>query len=634
MPWWKQAAALAGLVLAAYATATTGSFHYDDFHSLVDNPAVRSPVDWGRLWSDPGAFSVDADKAMFRPLVVSSYAVQQALHGMSASGFLVGNLLLHLGCVLLFWRVAGLWQPASAATLWIAAALFAVHPVVSEPVNYVSSRSETLAALWLLLALWAWLGAGGRTGRGLAWGLPSILLALASKATAAALPLLLTVRAIAQRGIGGLRREAVWILVAAVPVAAYALWLSSHALLPDDRPAQVRSLGAQLATQLKAVPYYLHRLGVPLHLSVDPAFQEGTARQAAVWAGSGLLASLLWLAWRAQAAWRLWMAWPVVVALPASAVPLNVLVNEHRIYLAAAGACGLFARVLSRVAFRRELVGVLLALFVTLAVQRNQDWTSERALWAEAVRTAPQSARARVHLGNALRDAGQLEQAAAQFGLAVRVEPGNLAARTNLANTLYERAASGDHRAGLTEAIGQYERVLDVEPTHREALTNLGNALRLAGKSTAAAQRYREAMAAHPQHPDAFANLADLLLDEGQAAEAARWLEQVVALEPTLAQGHKRLGDARAMAGQLPQAASAYSRACALDPANAGACYNGAEVLRVAGEQAFGQGQHDLAARRWRAALDAYRHVLRTQGDYRQARARVAEVSARLGEDR
>ena len=74
-PMWQDAALLALVVGAVYANSMAGSFHYDDFHSLVLNPHIRSLEKLPGFFVDPGLFSVDPEKAMYRPLLLVSYAL-------------------------------------------------------------------------------------------------------------------------------------------------------------------------------------------------------------------------------------------------------------------------------------------------------------------------------------------------------------------------------------------------------------------------------------------------------------------------------------------------------------------------------------------------------------------------------
>lgn len=628
------ALALTGLVLLTWAGSLQGAFHYDDFHSLVHNPAVRDVGALPDFFLDPRLFSVDADKSMYRPILLSTYALQYAAHQYQPSGFLAINIVIHLACVLLFWRLVVLLAPRlSSVTASLAAALFAVHPVMGEPINYVSSRSESLAAMCILAGLLLYLRAAGspvsssaKAGRLRAAALLAFAVGLLTKATSAVLPILIALR----EHRNGARRA----LLAAAPylviLAGYMMWLSSRRLLPDDRAEPVRSLAAQLATQLKAVFWYVHLLSMPVHQSVDPAFHEGTWVQPAVWSGLALLLSSALLMHRLAGTGRSWwLLWPVVVALPASLIPLNVLVNEHRIYLASAGLCVPLAGMLTRVRPGWLWPGlVLLAVLSTLSMQRNSVWQSEKTLWAEAVAHAPESARARVFLGVALRSEGDLMSAGRQFEQAVRLEPGNLAALANVASVHYEVAVQqgAGSAAQLQAAESYYRRVLTLDNSHREALTNLGNVYRLRGDTDAAMRQYQRATEAHPAHPDAWANMAEAAFEAGNYGVAVTALQRVTQLEPTVAAGFQRLGDAFARGGDLASASAAYERGCQMDPNAMGACYNLAEVVRALAGLALADGDPEGARRLWIRGLTAYEHVLQRAGTFRQAAQRAGEL--------
>ena len=121
-------AAVCGLL---YANALSGSFHYDDFHSIVDNPHLRSLANVPAFFADPDMFSGDPEKSMYRPLLLLTYAFNYAVGGYEPWGYLLVNLLLH---VLVSVLVALLAERmlVSARAGWVAGMLFAVHPLATE----------------------------------------------------------------------------------------------------------------------------------------------------------------------------------------------------------------------------------------------------------------------------------------------------------------------------------------------------------------------------------------------------------------------------------------------------------------------------------------------------------------------
>ena len=135
----------------------SGGFHYDDGHSIVRNPHITSLADPLAFLVDPTSFSERAADAMYRPLVVGSLALNFAAGGLAPQGYLLLNLLIHslaaaTACLLL--RALGL----AAATALAGGLIFGLHPALTEPINYISARSESLAALFYLTALTLYLG--------------------------------------------------------------------------------------------------------------------------------------------------------------------------------------------------------------------------------------------------------------------------------------------------------------------------------------------------------------------------------------------------------------------------------------------------------------------------------------------
>jgi tetratricopeptide (TPR) repeat protein len=611
------ASVLVAAVVLAYGNSLGGAFHYDDFHSLVNNTSIRDVETIPSFFTQTRHFSADADKSMYRPVVLTSYALDYAIFGNKAVGFHLTNLLLHLACVLLFWQVvvcvggSSDWRIAA-----FAAVMFAVHPVGSEPVNYVSSRSESLAALFMLLALWL----GLRQQPRLLGSLGSFAASLLSKATGAALPLIL----LTWPG-GTVTTRMRRVLPYMVLLAGYMAILAFAALLPTSRAVPVRDTWTQLATQWKAVTYYLQLLLMPVHQSVDPAFVEGAWSQGAVWAAMIFAISLIILVLRARGKQRWWLLWPLWVVLPASAVPLNVLVNDHRIYLASAGLFVAFAGLVMRQSRLQRPVLLLFICLITLTIQRNQVWATELSLWSDAVRLAPSSSRGRVHLGKALRDSGQLQAARVQFEQAVSLDENLLSARANLASIYYEQALESTPINGelLDRAVRQYESILQHDETHREALVNLGNAHGKANNKRRAIAMYERAIVAHPNYADAYVNLAQLYFDSGRYAEAIPLMSEVTRLEPTNGRAFYDLGNAYARAGLLPQAAAALRQACQIDPTDSSSYYNLGEVLFALSQHAAsGNGRYAAEALRVFVELKA-RH-----GAYRLVNLRLEQLGA------
>ncbi|MFA5083609.1 MAG: hypothetical protein WC474_13740, partial [Hydrogenophilaceae bacterium] len=239
LPWLLAAAAL------AYANALSAGFQFDDFNVIVDNPSVHSLTAW---WAGmPG----------IRPLLKLSYTLNW-LADPGPAGFHAVNVLLHLINVALVWRLtahlpvpAG-WErePAGRRARILATLLFALHPIQTEAVTYVSGRSMGLMAAFGLAGLLGWLEAPGRA-RPLAWRGAALALftaAILTKEVAVALPLTLLLFR------GGRRARYTPFVLAGLALATLFLLFGYQRILAEPAP---RGIGANLLSELNAVYYLL-----------------------------------------------------------------------------------------------------------------------------------------------------------------------------------------------------------------------------------------------------------------------------------------------------------------------------------------------------------------------------------------
>ena len=623
-PMWQDAALLALVVGAVYANSMAGSFHYDDFHSLVLNPHIRSLEKLPGFFVDPGLFSVDAEKAMYRPLLLVSYALNYAWGGYGVAGYHAFNIAVHLLCALLIWRLAAEWGRGAAVC---AGLVFALHPVASEPVNYISSRSESLAVAFVLAALVL------ERRRDLAgrWGGPlCFAAALLVKSMAIVLPGLLVIRS------WWLDRDRVEIrrLVPYVGVAAlYLLIMVGNRFLGDSLAKAPRGLVSQLSTQCKGLIYYAKTLMMPVGLSVEPQFSVAAGPWSGpVLASVALVASGVYCAASAGRG-RFFLAWALLGLVPTLLVPLNVLVNEHRLYLPLAGLAlgvGAWWRVAGRASLRWPGLACLV-IWGGLVVQRNDQWRDESSRWQAAAATSPHMARVHVHLGNAQRDGGRLAEARQAYARALELDAANRSARTNLANLYFEAAQIDSARRlhYLDFAARQYEEILAHDPEYREALNNLGSARMALGDYTEAQRVWQRAISLHPNHAEAHFNMGLLQLRMGRPEAAIPHFDRALALGED-AEIHRERGHALVGLQRLPEAALSYRNAARLAPGDIASRYNRAEVLLVLGESDLARGRQQEGLARWGEAERALLEVLHLAPGHARARIKLEQLRGRL----
>jgi len=181
------------VAVGSYANSLPNGFLMDDHYNVVENAEIRSLGNIGRIFSHPVGAGSDSsyerriNQNYWRPLVLTSYALDHQIWGLNAIGYHLTNVLLHaLVCLLLFLLVHRLTERRTAASA--AALLFALHPVHTEVVNLVTYRTELMAALFVLAALLVNATSNRRLGIDLI-ALPLLYaLGLLSKETAVTLP--------------------------------------------------------------------------------------------------------------------------------------------------------------------------------------------------------------------------------------------------------------------------------------------------------------------------------------------------------------------------------------------------------------------------------------------------------------
>lgn len=551
---------LVGGVVFGSAVAQA-SFHYDDLHTIVDNETIRS-MRHGVAWlTDPAAFTSLPFGGMYRPLVVASYGLTYAMAGLQPSLFVAGNLLIHILAAALVWRLLQRFLPAGersqsgTVAAAVGALVFLLHPINVEVVTYVSSRSESLAALGVLAALLSWQRTQWVAAFCYAIGLLAKSVAIVTPLLLVCWDVLIERRPIDRRFL--LRHAPIW------GVSLVYLLMVRGAVSTAMGGDAVRPLIIQWLTQIKALIYYLRLLVMPRGLTVEHDFIEATSLSPVVLVAGVLLGTLGWLGlalWRRSDGQALtvlwWLVWPVVVLAPVLVVPLNVLVNEHRLYLSSI-VVGVLAAVAVRRFGNRWWVGAWLVILAVLSMQRSQVWADSETLWQDAAVKAPSSPRVHLFVGDAHQRGGRADEALAAYDRALKVNPERLTGGDLLA--LHNNRGAMLLSKGLfPEARQAYAKALILSPTYAPAVEAMEalRAMATAGARDPEAQRlahsglqalvmgrYRLAetqlRASLSRQSDDAAMLALGLVHErqGQIEEAARVYERLAvgAQKPTFA---------------------------------------------------------------------------------------------------
>jgi protein O-mannosyl-transferase len=626
-PLWP--AILVFAVLAAYANCFEGAFVFDDKTAVLENRTIHS-LSEALAPPKSGGSTVSG-----RPLVNLSLALNYAQGGTDVKGYHAFNLGVHLTAALLLFGILRrsfhrVW-PAGSSADWLAAVaalLWAVHPLTTGAVTYISQRAEALAGMFMLLALYAL--HRGATGRSAWFGLSvsASAAAMACKETAVVLPLLAVLY---DRTFLAGSWRAVWRRRWTAHIAIACTWcvLAWLVLLSGGRD---RSAGFDSGvvpfhyalTQAKAVALYLRLAVWPEPLVFDYGRSLVTHLRE-VWftllVVFSLVAATLWALVRRPVLGFVGAWFFLTLAPSSSVVPVATqTIAEHRMYLALAAACVLAASALRRLPVR--LAGVVAAV-VAVALgattfARNRDYRSEIALWTDTVRKLPANSRAQLNLGVALAEAGRLPDAAPHLAEAARLAPGDADARNNLANVLQAvgrtaealphyaeaaRLAPGDPRIrqnyGRTlaalerhaEAVVEFEAATRAHPEQASAFVDLAHSCMALRRTNEAETAFRRAVALAPGDTEIRFALGNLFVEAGRPIEAAEQFHDVLQLDARHVRALNNLGNLYLLSRRPAEAAGYYQRALAVQPDAAQTHSNLGTALVLLGEMHTGE-QH------------------------------------------
>jgi tetratricopeptide (TPR) repeat protein len=586
---------IATIALACYANSLFGGFVSDDHLLIFDHPYTQKVSDWPRIFT-VGHY---AGSGGYRPLTTLSFALNYFAGNARPFGYHLVNVALHaLNSVLIFLLFRRLMRsigPAFAGGL-----LFAVHPIHTEAVDWISGRAELLATAFFIGAWILFLRSTQDNGfqrRPLAGSLLAFFAALLCKENALILPLVLILTNVLlgsnfpndeSNALVSFARWWSLLLYAAVAGLYFIFrWSLYHTALLRDT-AQIKSIDNPLAhaaflprilTALKVQGEYLFLLIWPNKLSADYSFNSVPLVNH--WDNAGLLVTLIVGVLLAAAATlsffrgrRFWFGatFYVVAMLPTAnlIVPIGTIKAERLLYLPSLGFCFVFGiaavlayRAISRWMTRERtaasLATGLLVLIIGTAAARTWErasvWRSEESFWKETARSEPNNLKAQLSWGDLALKAGR-----------------------------------------WPEAIEAFRRAHDIDPASEDALINWGVALMQNGRTDEAIAVYRGALARDPDRAAFHLNLGLAYLSAGRIEPGLAELRHAAELDPKNAGVHFNLGLALSRVGDLTDAESEYRRSLDLRPSSA-------EVWNALGAILLKEGKWSDAKRAFETAL-------------------------------
>jgi Flp pilus assembly protein TadD len=576
---------LAVLTSACYLNALGNDFVWDDQLLVCENSFIRNHTYLSTAFTTELFHSYPTGTARYRPLQTVSYMIDYFLWGLNPYGYHLTNLLLHLACGVLVWMLVEKLGGSRTLGLFVAA-LFAVHPIATNAVTYISGRADSLAFTAMLGSLLLFIGYR-RTDLSAvlvrialyAGSVGCFVAALLSRENALLLPLLILLYCLIldRRGAHNVR-DGVKSVAPFVLVALVFLWwrfavlgLQTKPLLPE----QPVRFAAQAQIVLRTVATYVGLLLWPTHLQMERQVVSGNAPWLHFLTVAGIVgacgvAMLTGWAYRVSRLAFFGMSWFLGTVIPMTGIlNLSGSVAEHWLYVPSVGLfLGVGAICANRLAasasrlnaVRRIAICTCVLVLIALAartMRRNTDWANELTLFEKTRQDAPDSVRARIGMGRAYLAAGELQRAMSELLEAERLYPRDTVVKANLAAVYF---AQGNFDAALRKD----DQCLRLDPQNSSALLQRAIIHKQRGDFALAKRDYLAAIAtARDLQPRLL--FGTFLLEQQKIGEALRVAEEAVKIEPGNAEARFLLADALAEQGSYREAERAYKTAATLD---------------------------------------------------------------------
>jgi protein O-mannosyl-transferase len=524
--------------ISVYANTLVNKFAYDDELYIFRNPGVSRPT-------LTQLFQATRFGNVFRPLTFATLALNWAVGHGRPFGYHVVNVLLHAAVTLLLYFVLQIFLasvPRGSTIALVAALVYAVHPIHTEAVAWITGRSELLAA-GFLLAAWL-LHLEDRAVPALL----CFLLAMMSKESAIVFVPLVVIGDYARGKLEPVMRYG-WIAGMGALYLAL-LWkaqggrFGEKGFNPLDNPLASFPVKWRILNALRIAWKYIGLHFYPATLSCDYSYNaillyaNWKRTLPAALAAAVVLGLWIWTVRTRRCGWILAGG----IYLGAFAVTSNVLLStgtlmgERLAYLPSAGFCLLVALVWIELEQRKATLawGVLAIVLVALAtrtVVRNRDWRDNYTLFLAAVQAVPQNTKAHANLGAVYLQRGELDKATTELETALRIFP------------------------NFPEAI-EYKGQVEARRNHdREARDLFAKALFMTTKNNIG----YDAMAV---------NLAEEMIRLGQDDDALKMLDETIAKSPGVSRAWSNRAAIRYQRGEIASARSDAETALRLDPSN------------------------------------------------------------------
>ena len=529
-----------------YSGTLAFKFVYDDRQQVLNNAALTSWSYVAHYFTQNVWALVDSHKAAnyYRPLFLLWLKVNYSLFGLTPVGWHALDILLQaLVTVEVFWLARRLLKAEVPAA--VSALLFAVHPVHTESVAWVSGATDPLVTVFMLAAVLCFLRFLDSPTRGnwspYTWSITFAVLALLSKEVAVILPLVLIATAFAVRPDGADTRQ-IWRYASPIILLTLAYPVIRRLVLGAvSYPLHTYSNYDVLLTLPSVLAFYGRQLLIPFWISpYANVFWQTAPDLHHFWipfTTCCLIASVALIGYRTSQqrpllrALYAWSLLPLLPALYLTVLPPTELVHDRYAYGSSVGFSILIVFAGWKAAQKcppllvKAVAAVTLGALAVLTFSGELNWASDILLFTHAANVSPANDTAMMNLGVVYLENNHPREGSAALRLVCERNPNYALAAYNLAHYLFV-----SHRD--SEAEHFFERALTLDPTQEDWLIQFADVELRLGKISRAEQAVREAIRLRHDGPEFHLVLGAVLLAKGDRAGAEDALAEELQLHP------------------------------------------------------------------------------------------------------
>lgn len=564
-----------GICFLVYANSLNNAFVFDDISGILKNPKIYQPFN---LWHEPASL-----------LNSLCYSIGKY----SPPAFHLINIILHaLNTILVFLFLRLFFKENSS---FIAACLFALHPIHTEAVTWISGKSYIILSLFILAPLLLYYKATTTNDTKGALKISSYIFSLLIFSYFIinhygfyfTFPLLLVLLDLTLKSWK--KNWRFWLPFFVIDIlkllSGKGVILNRISTVASITGAELTQTTNPLINLVISVFSHLWLLIFPAKLTVyhDPIeFSRIAFYLCAVILILFLLSTPIIIK-KARLAFFAITLFILSFAPVYSPFPVASLVAERYLYFPSIILCIFFAFLFEKytgaggknkktMAF--SVLFILICIYSARTIIRNKDWKTQNSFWLSAIKDSPNSPGALNGVGLIYQKEGKIEEAIDSFRKAVLIRPKYANAYNNLGN-LFVEIEKND------EAVELFKKAIEVNPKYLEAYNNLGNVYSDMGRKDEAIVLYKKVIELNAEDLDAYYNLGNTYIDMGKTGEAILSFKRAIEINPRDVSALNNLGNLYDLSGKKEEAEKLFRKAIDIDPDYAPAHSNLRRLLKT-----------------------------------------------------